>query len=198
MSNSVIMKKMSLKFLIAVCVLPFFAEAAAVDYKFDKSVSGRRASAASLEAFEVESYAPFGSELNYTQSVASRFNMISSQGSAQGGSSSLISPQTSASSSASATGFSPRVAAGTSLSKRAATDNLSIGSDMTGGSSVAVMTPFATNSVDLSGAAKLPTLPGGGGNNPHEPPVPVGDGLLALLCMAGAYAVARMRKKRKE
>lgn len=190
MSNSVIMKKMSLKFLIAVCVLPFFAEAAAVDYKFDKSVS-RRASAASLEAFEVESYAPFGSELNYTQSVASRFNMISSQGSAQGGSSSLISPQTSASSSASATGFSPRVAAGNSLSKRAAADNLSIGSDMTGGS-VAVMTPFATNSVDLGGIAKLPSKPD------PEPWPPVGDGLLALLCMAGAYAVARMRKKRKE
>lgn len=191
MSNSIIMKKMSLKFLIAVCVLPFFAEAAAVDYKFDKSVSGRRASAASLEAFEVESYAPFGSELNYTQSVASRFNMISSQGSAQGGSSSLISPQTSASSSASATGFSPRVAAGTSLSKRAAADNLSIGSDMTGGS-VAAMTPFATNSVDLGGIAKLPSKPD------PEPWPPVGDGLLALLCMAGAYAVARMRKKRKE
>lgn len=192
MSNSVIMKKMSLKFLIAVCVLPFFAEAAAVDYKFDKSVSGRRASAASLEAFEVESYAPFGSELNYTQSVASRFNMISSQGSAQGGSSSLISPQTSASSSASATGFSPRVAAGTSLSKRAAADNLSIGSDMTGGNSVSVMTPFSTNSVNLSGPARLP------GQTDPEPWPPVGDGLLTLLCMAGAYAVARMRKKRKE
>lgn len=191
MSNSVIMKKMSLKFLIAVCVLPFFAEAAAVDYKFDKSVS-RRVSAASLEAFEVESYAPFGSGLNYTQSVASRFNMISSQGSAQGGSSSLISPQTSASSSASASGFSPRVAAGTSLSKRVAADNLSIGSDMTGGSSVAAMTPFATNSVDLGGIAKLPSRPD------PEPWPPVGDGLLALLCMAGAYAVARMRKKRKE
>lgn len=187
MSNSVIMKKMSLKFLIAVCVLPFFAEAAAVDYKFDKSVSGRRASAASLEAFEVESYAPFGSGLNYTQSVASRFNMISSQGSAQGGSSSLISPQTSASSSASATGFSPRVAAGTSLSKRAAADNLSIGSDMTGGSSVAVMPPFISIKSD-----ELPDGP------PVTPWPPVGDGLLALLCMAGAYAVARMRKKRKE
>lgn len=192
MSNSVVMKKMSLKFLIAVCVLPFFAEAAAVDYKFDKSVSGRRASAASVEAFDVESYAPFGSELNYTQSVASRFNMISSQGSAQGGSSSLISPQTSASSSASVSGFSSRVAAGTSLSKRAAADNLSIGSDMTGGNSVSVMTPFSTNSVNLSGPARLP------GQTDPEPWPPVGDGLLTLLCMAGAYAVARMRKKRKE
>ena len=192
MSNSVVMKKMSLKFLIAVCVLPLFVEATAVDYKFDKSVSGRRASAASLEAFDVESYAPFGSELNYTQSVASRFNMISSQGSAQGGSSSLISPQTSASSSASSLGFSPRVAAGTSLSKRAAADNLSIGSDMTGGSSVSVMTPFSTNSVNLSGPARLP------GQTDPEPWPPVGDGLLTLLCMAGAYAVARMRKKRKE
>ena len=191
MSNSVIMKKMSLKFLIAVCVLPLFAEATAVDYKFDKSVSGRRASAASVEAFDVESYAPFGSELNYTQSVASRFNMISSQGSAHGGSSSLISPQTSVSSSASSLGFSPRVAAGTSLSKRAA-DNLSIGSDMTGGNSVSVMTPFSTNSVNLSGPAKTP------GSLDPEPWPPVGDGLLTLLCMAGAYAVARMRKKRKE
>lgn len=191
MSNSVVMKKMSLKFLIAVCVLPFFAEATAVNYKFDKSVSGRRASAASVEAFDVESYAPFGSELNYTQSVASRFNMISSQGSAQGGSSSLISPQTSASSSASVSGFSPRVAAGTSLSKRVA-DNLSIGSDMTGGNSVSVMTPFSTNSVNLSGPAKTP------GSLDPEPWPPVGDGLLTLLCMVGAYAVARMRKKRKE
>lgn len=192
MSNSVVMKKMSLKFLIAVCVLPLFVEATAVNYKFDKSVSGRRASASSVEAFNVESYAPFGSELNYTQSVASRFNMISSQGSAQGGSSSLISPQTSASSSASSFAFSPRVAAGTSLSKRVAADNLSIGSDMTGGNSVSVMTPFSTNSVDLGGVARLPGQPD------PEPWPPVGDGLLALLCMAGAYAVARMRKKRKE
>lgn len=192
MSNSVVMKKMSLKFLIAVCVLPLFVEATAVNYKFDKSVSGRRASASSVEAFNVESYAPFGSELNYTQSVASRFNMISSQGSAQGGSSSLISPQTSALSSASSLAFSPRVAAGTSLSKRVAADNLSIGSDMTGGNSVSVMTPFSTNSVDLGGVARLPGQPD------PEPWPPVGDGLLALLCMAGAYAVARMRKKRKE
>lgn len=192
MSNSVVMKKMSLKFLIAVCVLPLFVEATAVNYKFDKSVSGRRASASSVEAFNVESYAPFGSELNYTQSVASRFNMISSQGSVQGGSSSLISPQTSASSSASSLAFSPRVAAGTSLSKRVAADNLSIGSDMTGGNSVSVMTPFSTNSVDLGGVARLPGQPD------PEPWPPVGDGLLALLCMAGAYAVARMRKKRKE
>ena len=192
MSNSVVMKKMSLKFLIAVCVLPLFVEATAVNYKFDKSVSGRRASASSVEAFNVESYAPFGSELNYTQSVASRFNMISSQGSVQGGSSSLISPQTSASSSASSLAFSPRVAAGTSLSKRVAADNLSIGSDMTGGNSVSVMTPFSTNSVDLGGVARLPGRPD------PEPWPPVGDGLLALLCMAGAYAVARMRKKRKE
>ena len=185
MSNSVVMKKMSLKFLIAVCVLPLLAEATAVDYKFDKSVSGRRASAASVEAFDVESYAPFGSELNYTQSVASRFNMISSQGSAQGGSSSLISPQTSASSSASASGFSMgRVSASRSISGRATADNLSVAFDA--GTVISPMNPFAPKSFP--------------GNPPPGGIVfpPVGDGLLALLCMVGAYAVARMRKTRKE